>query len=70
MERRTPRVKTEIILKRIVEFIGYFVILMSLIVIVIGAIKKEVYLLGGTVLLPMGIATIFFAKRISIVRKQ
>jgi len=65
MKRRTPLVKIEIMVKRIVEFIGYFVILMSLIVIVMGFIKGEVYLLGGTVLLPMGIATVFFAKRMS-----
>ena len=64
MKRRTPLVKIEIMVKRIVEFIGYFVLLMSLIVIVMGFIKGEVYLLGGTVLLPNGIATVFFAKRI------
>ena len=70
MKQKTPLVKTEIIAKKIIEFIGYLVILMSLIVIVVGAIREEIYLLGGTATLLAGIAIVFLAKRLSIVRKQ
>ena len=70
MKQKTPLVKMEMIAKKIIEFVGYLVILMSLIVIVVGAIRKEIYLLGGTVTLLAGIAIVFLARIISIVRKQ
>ena len=70
MNQRTRLVKMEVIAKKITEFFGYFVILISLIIIVVGAIKEEIYLLGGTATLLAGIAIVFLAKRLSIVRKQ
>lgn len=69
MERRILLVTMERIAKIIVAFIGYAVILMSLIIIVVGIIKEEVYFLGGTNLLPNGIAIVFFAKMLSFCRK-
>ncbi|MFC1715706.1 hypothetical protein ACFL6S_18710 [Candidatus Poribacteria bacterium] len=70
MKREIPLVKVERIAKKIVAFIGYSVILMSLVIIVVGMIKKEVYLLGAAVLLPSGIAIVFFARMLSLSRKS
>ncbi len=65
MMQRISLVKIEIIAKKIVKLVGCFVILTSLIAIVVGLIKGEVYFLGGTALLPLGIAMVFFAKMLS-----
>jgi len=69
MKRKIPLVKMERIVKKIVMLIGYSVIVLSLILIVMGIIKKEAYFIGGTILLPSGIAIVFFARMLSLSRK-
>ncbi len=65
MKQRIPLVKIEMIFNKIVKLIGYFLILASLIINVGGLIKGEVYFLGRTFLLPLGVAIVFFAKMLS-----